>query len=216
MKLVAWQPEEVRFLTRRGRPRGFDADRALDAAVEVFWRQGYEGASLDDLTRAMGISRPSMYAAFGNKEQLFRAAVARYAEVDMAYAREALAEPTAAQVATSLLRRNVEAVTRPGRPAGCLTVQGGTACSTGNEAIAQFLAASRLAGERELAQRFARAVAEGDLAADVDPAGLARFVMMVAEGNAVHAAAGVSPEQLMAATEIALSAFVAYEASVRG
>ena len=200
-------------MSPRGRPRGFDADSALDAAVEVFWRHGYEGASLDDLTRAMGINRPSMYAAFGNKEQLFRAAVARYAEVDMAYAREALAEPTAAQVADSFLRRNVEAVTRPGRPPGCLTVQGGTACSAGNEAVARFLAASRLAGERALAERFARAVGDGDLPADVDTAGLARFVMMVAEGNAVHAAAGVGAEQLLAATEIALAAFFAYEAS---
>ncbi|KJK13764.1 TetR family transcriptional regulator [Terrabacter sp. 28] len=202
-------------MSPRGRPRGFDADTALDAAVEVFWRHGYEGASLDDLTRAMGINRPSMYAAFGNKEQLFRAAVARYAEVDMAYAREALAEETAAEVAASLLRRNVESVTRPGRPPGCLTVQGGTACGADNEAVAEFLAASRLAGERQLAERFARAVTDGDLPADADPDALARFVMMVAEGNAVHAAAGVGPEQLLAATEIALSAFVARDAGAR-
>jgi len=77
----------------RGRPRAFDADAALDRAIEVFWEHGYEGASLADLTDAMGINRPSMYAAYGNKEELFRRAVARYAEHDMAYAREALAEP---------------------------------------------------------------------------------------------------------------------------
>ena len=200
-------------MTGRGRPRGFDIDTALDRAVDVFWRHGYEGASLDDLTSAMGINRPSLYAAFGNKEQLFRLAVARYAEVDMAYAREALAEPTAAAVAASLLHRNVEAVTRPGRPAGCLTVQGGTACSAGNEAVAQFLAASRLAGERHLAERFERAVDEGDLPAGTDAVGLARFVMMVAEGHAVHAAAGVSAEDLHTATDIALSAFSAHVTS---
>ncbi|MFD0516651.1 TetR/AcrR family transcriptional regulator [Paractinoplanes durhamensis] len=79
--------------TRTGRPRGFDAEAALDRAIEVFWRQGYEGASLSDLTEAMGINRPSLYAAYGNKDDLFRLAVARYAEVDMAYAKEALRSP---------------------------------------------------------------------------------------------------------------------------
>lgn len=194
-----------------GRPRGFDLDTALDQAVEVFWRHGFEGASLDKLTRAMGINRPSLYKAFGNKEQLFRLAVARYAEADMAYARAALRQRTAAAVARSLLHGNVEAVTRADRPAGCLTVQGGTTCAAGNEAVTRFLAASRLAGERQLAQRFARAVTEGDLPPDADAAGLARFVMVVAEGNAVHAAAGVSAQELLTATDIALSAFFAYE-----
>jgi AcrR family transcriptional regulator len=80
-------PEKTR---ERGRPRFFDAEAALDRAVEVFWRQGYEGASLSDLTAAMGINRPSMYAAFGNKDDLFRRAVARYAEINMAYARASL------------------------------------------------------------------------------------------------------------------------------
>src|SRR5580698_10477064 len=131
----------------RGRPRGFDAEAALDRAVEVFWRRGYEGASLSDLTAAMGINRPSMYAAYGNKEELFRLAVARYAEIDMAYAREALAEATAYAVIEKFWRANADALTRPGCPAGCLSIQGALAGGSDDGHVAQFLAASRLAGE---------------------------------------------------------------------
>ncbi|MCO1596847.1 TetR/AcrR family transcriptional regulator [Micromonospora sp. RHAY321] len=196
-------------MPQRGRPRGFDADEALERALEVFWRQGYEGASVTDLTAAMGINKPSLYAAFGGKEELFRKVVARYAEQDMEYARTAFAQPTAYEVVATLLRENVLAVTRPDRPAGCLSIQGGTACSTENAPVAGFLAASRLAGERALADRFVRAVAEGDLPADADPAALARFVMIVTEGHAIHAAAGVSREDLRQAAEIALAGFAA-------
>src|SRR5438105_9537774 len=94
----------------RGRPRAFDIDKALDRALKVFWRKGYEGASLDDLTGAMGINRPSMYAAFGNKEALFRKALARYEEAEARYVREALNEPTAGRVAQRLLRRAADAL----------------------------------------------------------------------------------------------------------
>jgi len=190
----------------RGRPRTFDTDTALDRAVEVFWRRGYEGASLTELTEAMGINRPSLYAAYGNKEELFRQAVARYAEVDMAYARAALEQPTAYDVAAAFLRDNVEALTRPGRPSGCLSVQGGLAGGSDDGRAAAFLAESRLAGEQAFADRFTRAVAEGDLPAATDPVALARFVMALSEGHAVHAAAGVDRASLEASVEIGLRA----------
>ncbi|MEU4400467.1 TetR/AcrR family transcriptional regulator [Micromonospora orduensis] len=196
-------------MPQRGRPRGFDADEVLERALEVFWRYGYEGASVNDLAAAMGINKPSLYAAFGGKEELFRKVVARYADEDMEYARRAFAEPTAYEVVATLLRENVLAVTRDDRPAGCLSIQGGTACSTENAPVAEFLAASRLAGERALADRFVTAVAEGDLPADADPAALARFVMSVTEGQAIHAAAGVSREDLRQTAEIALVGFAA-------
>jgi AcrR family transcriptional regulator len=173
----------------------------------VFWRNGYEGASMTELTGAMGINRPSLYAAFGSKEELFRKAVARYTETDMAYAREALAQPTAYQVAESLLRGNIVALTHPDRPAGCLSIQGGVACGTANAGIAGFLAASRLAGEAALAARFAQAVEEGDLSEETDPVALARFLAVVQEGHAVHAAAGVERHLLEQSVEMALRAF---------
>jgi AcrR family transcriptional regulator len=113
-------------VAERGRPREFDLDVALDAAIEVFWRQGYEGTTLDDLTRAMGINRPSLYAACGNKEETFMRAVARYAQVDMAHVDEALGQPTARAVAKHFVRSNVLAITDPSKPPGCLSIQGGS------------------------------------------------------------------------------------------
>ncbi|MFD1271111.1 TetR/AcrR family transcriptional regulator [Streptomyces kaempferi] len=95
-----------------GRPRTFDEAQALDLAVEVFWRQGYEGTSITDLTTAMGMNKPSLYTVFGSKEKLFRLVVARYAERDMGYKTAALAEPTAAAVARTLLLENAKALTR--------------------------------------------------------------------------------------------------------
>jgi AcrR family transcriptional regulator len=189
-----------------GRPRTFDADDALERAVEVFWRHGYEGASLHELTAAMGVNKPSLYAVFGSKEELFRRAVARYAEIDMAYARKALEELTARDVLRTLLHDNVDALTQPGRPPGCLSVQGGVSCGPDNAGVAEFLAAGRLAGEQALADRLARAVDEGDLAATSDPTALARFVMTFSEGQAVHAAAGAQRDQLRQSADIALTA----------
>ncbi|MBI0378520.1 TetR/AcrR family transcriptional regulator, partial [Streptomyces albiflaviniger] len=113
---------ETRRKAPIGRPRGFDTDQALEQAMRVFWEQGYDGAGLTDLTSAMGITRTSMYAAFGNKEDLFRKALERYTEGPASYGARALQEPTARQVATAFLNGSVRATTRPGCPAGCLGV----------------------------------------------------------------------------------------------
>jgi len=190
-----------------GRPRGFDADAALDRALEVFWRQGYEGASLSDLTEAMGINKTSMYAAFGNKRELFGKVLVRYAEVDMAYAREALAAPTAREVAETFLRENAKAVTTPGRPPGCLSIQGGLSCGPDNTEVTATLALARKGGELAMRDRFRRAIEDGDLGPENDPDDLARYIMTVSEGLAVHASAGATREELARAVEIALRAF---------
>ncbi|GAA3579461.1 TetR/AcrR family transcriptional regulator [Kribbella ginsengisoli] len=192
-----------------GRPRTFDEDEALERAVEVFWRQGYEGTSITDLTTAMGVNKPSLYAVFGGKADLFRRVIAHYAEHDMAYARAAIAEPTALQVAQRFLRDNVVAVTLDDKPNGCLSIQGGVSCSTANQDVSQFLAASRLAGEKAFADRFRLAITRGDLPADTDPDALARFLMVVSEGHAIHAAAGVPRESLQKSAAIAEQAFEA-------
>lgn len=190
-----------------GRPREFDVEKALDRALEVFWRKGYEGASLLDLTRAMGINRPSLYAAFGNKEDLFRKALDRYAEGPGAYVREALNEPTARAVAERLLGGAVQLLTSPRNPKGCLIVQGALACGDAAASVRQELIARRVAGHAALQERFDRAVAEGDLPAGVAGGDLARYVITVIHGMAVQAAGGVSRAELLRVVEFALRAW---------
>jgi AcrR family transcriptional regulator len=191
----------------RGRPREFDPDRALDRALEVFWRKGYEGASLPELTRAMGINRPSLYAAFGNKEALFRRVLDRYAAGPAAYAREALNEPTARGVAERLLHGAIDRLAEPHYPRGCLLVQGALACGEAAESVRRELAARRREAERALRRRFERASAEGDLPADADAADLACYVTTVLRGMAVQAAGGASRGELRRVAAMALRAW---------
>lgn len=192
-----------------GRPRAFDKDKALDCAMEVFWRKGYEGASLTELTKAMGINPPSLYAAFGNKEGLFRSALDRYVEGRAGFLAEVIEEPTARAVAERLLRGTADLQTDPTHPPGCVLIQGGLACGAGAETIPQQLAARRACVEHGLAERFARAKAEGDLPADADPAGLARYLTTVTQGMAIQASAGAGREELLQIAEMALRAWPA-------
>ena len=120
-----------------GRPRAFCTDAALNRALEVFWRKGYEGASLNDLTEAMGINRPSLYAAFGNKEQLFRKALDRYTKEKVAYLREAVEAPTAYGMARSMLLGAADMLTNPEHPVGCLTVKGALTCGDETPSVRQ-------------------------------------------------------------------------------
>jgi AcrR family transcriptional regulator len=179
-----------------GRPREFDVDQALERAMRVFWKRGYEGASLAGLTGAMGITKTSMYAAFGNKEQLFRKALQRYGAGPAAYAEHALEEPTARAVASAFLRGAVGATTPVGGPAGCLTVQGALASSDENRPIHDLLVDWRNDAGIRLEERFRRAVDEGDLPRDADPRRLARFIMTMGFGIAVQAANGLGPAEL--------------------
>jgi AcrR family transcriptional regulator len=192
-----------------GRPRAFDIDIALDRALQVFWRKGYEGTSLSDLTKAMGINRPSLYAAFGNKANLFRKALDRYTEGPAAYTHKALDEPTARAVVERLLRGVVDLLADPCTPQGCLAVQSALACGDAADAIRQELISRRAAGEAALRQRLERAIADGDLPADADPADLARYVTTVSQGMAVQAAGGASREELRQVVEMALRAWPA-------
>ncbi|MET8538611.1 TetR/AcrR family transcriptional regulator [Streptomyces sp. NPDC005065] len=187
-----------------GRPRGFDAEAALERALLVFWEHGYEGATLTDLTTAMGITRTSMYAAYGNKEELFRKALARYTEGPASYVAKALEEPTARAVAQALLNGAVRATTRPDRPAGCLGVQGALAAGAPAQPAQQALIAWRQDGGEAIRARFERAVVDGDLPPDTDPAHLARYATTLAYGISVQAASGVSREDLQQIADSAL------------
>ncbi|MFJ5986484.1 TetR/AcrR family transcriptional regulator [Lentzea sp. NPDC092896] len=187
-----------------GRPREFDAEEALQKAMVVFWEQGYEGASLADLTERMGISRKSMYAAFGNKEELFRKALQRYSEGTVSYAVEALQAATAREVAETFLGGSVRANTRPGCPVGCLGVQGALAVGEAGRVARDILTEWRNGGQGLLRDRFERAVAEGDLPAGADPDLISRYVMTIANGMAVQAAGGASREDLQRVADAAL------------
>jgi AcrR family transcriptional regulator len=179
-----------------GRARAFDADEALDRAMTVFWTKGYQGTSLSDLTEAMGINRPSLYAAYGNKEELFRKALERYGEGPSSYEREALAEPTAREVADGLLRGAADVQTDPRTPAGCLAVLGTTYCGENSSPVGKILIESRLAGHAAIRERFERARAEGDLPADADPKELTQYIGSVVCGMAVLAASGATRDEL--------------------
>jgi AcrR family transcriptional regulator len=190
-----------------GRPRAFDRDAALDKALELFWRQGYEGTTLSDLTQAMGINRPSLYAAFGNKEELFRKAFERYLAGPGAFATQALDLPRAVDVARSLLYGAVKLTTGPETPTGCLSVRCSQACGPEGEPARQEAVTRRKADEAAIRRRFERARAEGDVPADCDPADLARFVVTVSDGIAVQAAGGATPGDLRRVADAALRAW---------
>ncbi|MFE9681892.1 TetR/AcrR family transcriptional regulator [Streptomyces sp. NPDC006285] len=187
-----------------GRPRGFDAEEALERAMLVFWRHGYEGASTANLTNAMGISTTSMYAAFGNKEKLFRRVLERYTEGPSAYLVRAMEEPTARDVAAAVLAGTVRTTTRPANPQGCLGVHGALTASDSGQEVRDLLVAWRNEGYSSVRERFQRAVDDGDLPADTDPGLLARYLTTFAHGIAVQAASGVDREELQELADAAL------------
>jgi len=189
---------------KKGRPREFDEDAALDAAMHVFWEKSYEGTSLDDLTAAMGINRSSLYATFGDKEALFRRVLTRYREGPMRFMREALDLPSARAVIEGLLRGTVEFLAAPEHPSGCLSLQGGLTCGSGMENVKKAMVEWRSVGLATLQKRMQRAKQEGDLPRDTDPKDLARYVLVVMNGLAVQSANGATPTELKRATELVL------------
>ena len=178
----------------RGRPREFDADRALDRAMRVFWRRGFLGASLTDLTRAMRINRPSLYAAFGDKEKLFRKALERYFDGPSAYAHESLDAPTARAVVEQILYGAINMLTGPGSPATCMWVR--CALSSGDGRLRAEFAAQRAEGHARLRTRFEKAVKAGDLSAGSDTNALAHLVLTVNYGLTVQATTGATRKDL--------------------
>lgn len=189
-----------------GRPREFDAEVALDQAMEVFWRHGYEGATIAQLTEAMGINPPSLYACFGNKEGLLKAALNRYTKLRGVWMDGVVAAPTAREVAERMLMGIAEKQTDPANPPGCLLVQGGIACGSGSENVPFELAARRAENEDQLRDRFVRAKAEGDLKPTSDPAALARYVSAVSVGMGVMASSGSDREALRQVAIVAVQA----------
>lgn len=200
--------------TAGGRPRAFDEDQALDAAIDVFWRLGYEGASLSELTQAMGINKPSLYLVFGSKEQLFVRALGRYGLSAHKNLETVLAYPTAYQVIESYLRATAESATDAGHEPGCLSIQGGLACAPNNARIPQLLAEYRRSLEDAVAKALAKTVDASALG--IDTSALAGYVVTVAQGLAVHAAGGVTQARLSGIVDVALAGLTSLLASEEG
>jgi AcrR family transcriptional regulator len=180
----------------RGRPREFCVDGALAAALRVFWSKGYEGASMADLTEAMGITKPSLYAAFGNKEQLFRRALDLYEQEKLGYIGAALDAPTAREATERLLRGAVENQTSSCEPRGCLGVISSVACGAEAAGIrAEVLERGKVA-RAAIVARMERAKAEGDLPAHVDVEGMVGLCYALIQGMAVQAGAGATAAEL--------------------
>jgi AcrR family transcriptional regulator len=180
----------------RGRPREFCVDEALSAALRVFWSKGYEGASMTDLTEAMGVTRPSLYAAFGNKEALFRKALDLYEHEKLAYVGAALEAPTARGVAERLLHGALDMQTTGSDPKGCLGVISSVACGSEAESIKAEVLARQASSNAAMLRRFERAKTDGDLPDHIEPASLVRYLTAVIQGLCVQAGSGAKPDEL--------------------
>jgi AcrR family transcriptional regulator len=192
----------------RGRPRSFDRSAALRRAMEVFWARDYDGASMSDLTTAMGINSPSLYAAFGSKAHLFREALDLYATSEGRDIWQALDEVPRAKAAIELfLRRSAESFTRPGRPPGCLIALGVLHANATNEEVAAELRTRRRENVATLRNRFERGIEAGDLPAGFDCDAAAAFYAAVQQGMSTHARDGASRDELLAVARGAIGAW---------
>jgi AcrR family transcriptional regulator len=180
----------------RGRPREFCVDHALSQALRVFWSKGYDSTSLTDLTEAMGITRPSLYAAFGNKEALFRKALDLYEREKLAYVGRALEQPTARGVAEVLLRGAVDNVCSAEEPHGCLGFIASVSCGDESQAIREEVVKRGHFAKAALMERLERAQAEGDLPAHISLEGLSSVLYAMLQGISVQAGAGATREEL--------------------
>ncbi|MBF6181295.1 TetR/AcrR family transcriptional regulator [Nocardia otitidiscaviarum] len=195
-------------MAERGRPRAFDRDIALRRAMEVFWEHGYEGASMTDLTTAMGINSPSLYAAFGGKEALFREAVALYGRTEGGLTERALREePTARAAIEAMLRDNARSYTTSGSPRGCMVVLAGSTYTTRNTAVRDFLIDMRRCTTEDIRRRLERGVADGDLPPDTDIDALAAFYATVLYGLSIQARDGVDDRELQRSIDTAMAAW---------
>lgn len=196
-------------MARRGRPRTFDRQVALRRAMEVFWQLGYEGATLADLQKAMGgLTAPSLYAAFGSKEELFREAVELYSKTLGAPMMKALAEgPTARASIEGLLHGAVESFCKPGLPRGCFLVLGAINSTPANKSVQDYLRGLRARRQKAIQERLQRGVAEGELPAGLDPGTIASFYTTVIDGLAIQARDGASRKALQFAVQCAMQAW---------
>ena len=202
-------------VVKRGRPREFDRDKALNSAMEVFWTKGYEGTSLDDLLKAMGkISPPSFYAAFGSKEQLFFEAVDIYVGTVGARPIQALeAAKTAREGIEALLCESMEVFSGP--PPGCVVFLSAINCAPASKSIEDRMRGYRVRAPEVIAKRIKRGIAEGDVPKAADVEALVSFYTTFLHGMPLRARDGVSRKVLRAGITVAMAAWDALAGSPR-
>lgn len=192
----------------RGRPRTFDREEALRRAMTLFWSQGFERTSVDDLAQAMGINKPSLYAAFGCKEQLFREAIACYERIEGGPVRSAMQEAaTAREAVDSMLRTNARAYASPGRPKGCMVVMSAFPDAPDKEEVREFLTGTRKAALDALIRRIERGKADGDVPPRASAAEMAAFYTTVLQGLSVQSRDGASREEMERIVDSAMAAW---------
>jgi AcrR family transcriptional regulator len=189
---------------RRGRPSNFDHEEALGKALQVFWTRGYEGATMAELTDALGINRPSIYAAFGNKEELFRKALGKYLSGPVGYFAEAMKQPTARQAVEMFLTKSAELLTNKNNPQGCMVVQGALSCGQGADLIQRELIAHRKNYEEALRQRLVLAQSQSELPKWLNTFEFAKYLTTVHQGMSVQATSGATKEELLAVVGLVL------------
>ncbi|MBB3032430.1 TetR/AcrR family transcriptional regulator [Alteriqipengyuania lutimaris] len=190
-------------LATRGRPREFDTDVALAEALRLFWQKGYEGTSLSDLTEAMGITRPSLYAAFGNKETLFRHALDLYEKDKLAYIGEAVEAPTARGVAETLLLGSVDVATG-GECRGCMGVISMVGCQSVEPSIRDDVNARAQSAKQLIVDRMQRAINAGEFAVPTSAEAITRYLLALMQGISVQAQSGATRSELMEVADSAL------------
>jgi len=191
-------------LATRGRPRQFDLDEALALALRVFWTKGYEGTSLTDLTEVMGITRPSLYAAFGNKESLFRQALDLYEREKLAYIGKAIGAPTARAVAENLLLGAVENATG-GECRGCMGVISSVACQSAESSIRDDINGRAESSKRAIVERMQQAIDAGDFVVPTQAEAITRYLVTIMQGMSVQAQSGATRQELLQVAEAALA-----------
>ncbi len=207
---------EAKSSTRVGRPRIFNQEQALDRAMHVFWEKGFEGASMHDLTAAMGIQPASLYAAFGNKEAMFELALAHYLAGPAAFMSAALDEPSAYAVAERILRQTAEFLTARRGRYGCMTIQAALVGGKETKGVRQKLIRLRVRSQNALRRRFEQSKSDGDLPEHVDEAGLADLITCVFQGMTVQAINGASREQLLRIAKTVLRAWPKLNSDTNG
>ena len=200
MKELHWQMEHA----TKGRPRSFDEDQAIDAAMRVFWEKSFEGTTMTDLTDATGLSRSSIHAAFGSKEGLFLKAVERYQSGPMRYVLRALAEPTLPRAIEALFRGMVTFLSTPGNPKGCLSIHGALASGTNGELVTQIMSEWRKTNENLIKERIQQAQREGALRREVNAVDFARYITTVMTGIGIQAVNGAGRAELTRVADMAL------------